>query len=50
MHEVFQRTGRMPDEVMEKPEGIRKFVFTSMKTQIEKEIKENEAIKRRNKS
>lgn len=50
LHEIFQRTGRTPDEIMNKPEGVQKFAFISMKEQIERENKEKEAIKRINRS
>lgn len=40
LHEIFQRTGRTPDEIMSKPPGVRAFCLASMRVQLEKEAQE----------
>lgn len=46
LHEIFQRTGKLPDEIMNKPEGIRKFALLSMEVQLKRESEEQQALKR----
>lgn len=37
LHQIFQRTGMTPDEVMEKPRFTRVFLLQSTRIQIEEE-------------
>lgn len=37
LHHIFQRMGIPPDEVMAKPPGVRVFMLTSMRVQLEEE-------------
>ncbi len=37
MQQIFIRTGRTPDEVLEKPAGVRAFIFAAIRWQLEKE-------------
>lgn len=42
LHQIFQRIGISPDEVMDKPPGVQAFMLASMQVQLESEIDENE--------
>jgi len=42
LHHIFQRMGIPPDEVMAKPPGVRAFMLTSMRVQLEEENNERE--------
>lgn len=44
MHEIFQRTGRTPDEILSKPEGVQKFVLLSMEERLKQEYEEKQSI------
>ena len=35
LHQIFQRQGIPPDEVMAKPSGVRAFMFASMIVRLE---------------
>ena len=37
MHQIFQRQGIPPDEVMEKPRGVRAIMFASTIIRLEEE-------------
>lgn len=47
LHQIFQRNGRTPDEIMAKQPGIRAFCFASMMAQLEAELKAEEESRNR---
>lgn len=40
LHQIFQRTGKTPDEIYAMPPGVRAFIFASMKVRLESDEKE----------
>jgi len=42
LHQIFQRQGIPPDEVMRKPSGVRAFMFASMIVRLENDKKAGE--------
>ena len=47
LHQIFQRTGVAPDEVIAKPRLARTFIFKSMEVQLEAEAAAAEARRQR---